>query len=365
MTYSASHNRTKTTWTIFNELLGRKLFSNIIQKLTVDGTHLTNQQCIAEGLNKYFTSIVDVINSTKLPTPSDNTSQLYTYLRLDKSTPYPPMVFKSFSTNEIISIIKSLKTKNSFGYDEISPRILRISANYISSPLTHICNRVISMGVFPDRMKYSTVTPVHKKGVLTDPSNYRPISVITSFGKVLETALYERMAEYISYNSIMTDQQFGFRKGYSTDEAIFKLVHEVLNALNDKSKVGSIFLDLEKAFDSVNHSLLIKKLSYYGKAKQLIESYLSNRYQRVILKNFRTNFNVVSEWESVKHGVPQGSVLGPLLFLLYINDLPKEVPSGTIPIQFADDTCLLIASSNTCELQKEFTTSILQLNKWF
>jgi len=173
------------------------------------------------------------------------------------------------------------------------------------------------------------------------------------------------MAEYISYNSIMTDQQFGFRKGYSTDEAIFKLVHEVLNALNDKSKVGSIFLDLEKAFDSVNHSLLIKKLSYYGKAKQLIESYLSNRYQRVILKNFRTNFNVVSEWESVKHGVPQGSVLGPLLFLLYINDLPKEVPSGTIPIQFADDTCLLIASSNTCELQKEFTTSILQLNKWF
>ena len=167
-------------------------------------------------------------------------------------------------------------------------------------------------------MKYSTVTPVQKKGVFTDPSN-RPISVVTSFAKVLEMALYERMVEYISYNSIMTDQQFGFRKGYSTDEAIFKLVYEVLNALNDKSKVGSIFLDLEKAFDSVNHSLLIKKLSCYGinrKAKQLIESYLSNRYQQVILKkNSRTNSNVVSEWESIKHGVPQGSVLGPLLFL--------------------------------------------------
>jgi hypothetical protein len=100
----------------------------------------------------------------------------------------------------------------------------------------------------------------------------------------------------------MTDQQFGFRKGYSTDEAIFKLVYEVLNALNNKTKVGSIFLDLEKTFDSVNHSLLIKKLPYYGiigKAKLLIESYLSNRYQRVLLKNSRTNSYVVSEWKRV------------------------------------------------------------------
>jgi hypothetical protein len=135
---------------------------------------------------------------------------------------------------------------------------------YISSPLTHICNRVIFTGVFPDRLKYSTVTPIYKKGALTDPTNYRPISVVTSFAKVLEMALYGRMAKYISCKNIMTDQRFGFRKGYSTDKAIFKLVYEVLNALNNKSKVGSIFLDLEKAFDSVNHSLLIKKLPYYG-----------------------------------------------------------------------------------------------------
>jgi hypothetical protein len=140
--------------------------------------------------------------------------------------PYPLMVFKSFSTNEIISIIRSLKTKNSFEYNEISPRILKISANYISSPLTHICNRVISTGDFPDRLKYSTVTPIYKKGVLTDPTNYRPISVVSSFAKVLEMALYGRMAEYISCINIMTDQQFGFRKGYSTDEAIFKLAYE-------------------------------------------------------------------------------------------------------------------------------------------
>jgi len=166
-------------------------------------------------------------------------------------------------------------------------------------------------------MKYSTVTPVHKKGVFTDPSNYRPISVVTSFAKVLEMALYERMAEYISYNSIMTDQQFGFRKGYSTDEAIFKLVYEVLNALNDKSKVGSIFLDLEKAFDSVNHSLLIKKLSCYGingKAKQLIESYLSNRYQRVILKKFQNKLQCGLRMGKYQARSPPGLSTGPPAF---------------------------------------------------
>jgi len=165
------------------------------------------------------------------------------------------MVFKSFSTKEIISIIKSLKTKNSFVYDEISPRILKVSANYIS-PLTYICNRAISTGVFPDRLKYSIVTPIFKKGNNSDPANYRPISVLTSFAKVLETALYVKVSEHITLNNMLTDQQYGFRKDYSTDEAIFKLIYEVLNALNDKSMVGSISFDLEKAFNSVNHSLL-------------------------------------------------------------------------------------------------------------
>jgi hypothetical protein len=192
--------------------------------------------------------------------------------------------------------------------------------------------------------------------------------VVTSFAKVLERVLYMRLTEYCTSNNILTDQQYGFRKGYSTDVHVFKLINEVMKALNDKSLVGGIFFDLEKAFDSVNQSLLIKKLPSYGivgKAKLLIESYLSNRYQRVFLKNSRTNSTVVSGWAKINHGVSQVSVLGPLLFLLYINDLPKAVPSKIIPILYADDTSIIITCPNTYELQKAVSTSIHQLTKWF
>jgi hypothetical protein len=166
----------------------------------------------------------------------------------------------------------------------------------------------------------------------------------------------------------LTEHQYGFRKSYSTDEAIFKLTYEVLNALNDKSMVGSIFFDLEKAFDSINHPLLIKKLPYYGiagKVELLIDSYLSNRYQHVLLKDSRTNSTSVSEWTKVYHGVPQGSVLGPLLFLLYVNDLPRAVPSNITPILFAADTSIIITRPNTSELQEAVSVSLQQLTKWF
>ena len=363
---SKSHNKTKTTWKIVNELLGKQPSHTDIQQLTVDGIQYSNQQQVAEVFNKYFSTIVDSINSNKPDSPSNNFT--YTYLQHHRDYTSAPLVLKPFSTTEIIKIIKSLKTKNSFGYDEISPYILKLSAMYISSPLTYICNKVIATGIFPDRMKYSIVIPILKKGRKNDPTNYRPISLLPSFAKVLESALYKRLSDYIILNNSLTEQQFGFRKNHSTEEAIFKLTHEVLNALNDKSVVGSIFFDLEKAFDSVNHSLLIKKLPYYGiagKAKLLIESYLTNRHQRVLLKNSRTNSNAVSEWTKVNHGVPQGSVLGPLLFLLYINDLPMAVPSKIIPILFADDTSIIITRSNNCELQEAISASLHQLTKWF
>jgi len=158
-------------------------------------------------------------------------------------------------------------------------KLLKISLNYITSPLTYICNKVILSGIFPDRLKYSVVIPVHKKGDKTNLTNYRPISLLTSFSKVLEKALYSRLTEYLYNNKLLVENQYGFRKGLSTDDAIFKLIKEILDTLNNKMKTGSVFCDLLKAFDTVNHELLLDKLQYYGikgKAKTLLESYLQN-----------------------------------------------------------------------------------------
>jgi hypothetical protein len=162
--------------------------------------------------------------------------------------------------------------------------------------------------------------------------------------------------------------QYGFQKGQTTDGASFKLINEILDALNNKMKTGSIFCDLQKAFDTVNHKLLLDKLHYYGitgKAKTLLESYLRGKYQRVQITNESSNISTLSNWTTINQGVPQGSILGLLLFLIYINDLPKAVETTAIPIIFADDTSLYIKSLNNSQLQIGLNTAICKINNWF
>jgi len=173
-------------------------------------------------------------------------------------------LFKTVSSKEITSIINALKTKNSPGFDKISVKLLKVSATYIRSPLTHICNKSIVSGIFPDHMKFPIIKTIDKKGNKMNPTNYRPILLLTSFLKVFEKALYIRVTEHLNTNNLLVRNQFGFRKGTTTEDAIFKLTNYILKALNNKTLAGSIFCNLEKVSDSVDRLCgLVVRVSGY------------------------------------------------------------------------------------------------------
>ena len=271
-----SKNKMKTIWDITRLLTGvRTKYHDVHQLNTHDNTNF-DSQTMPGFLNNYFLSIIGKNHNV-----SDKIDNSADYLNSTRNGPYPDMKYQNTSTAEIEKIISSLKSKNSHGYENISVNILKSSSPYISLPLCHVCNKMLSTGIFPDRLKYAVVEPIFKNGDKIDVSNYRPISLLPAFSKVLERVLCVRMYQHLANNSILVDEQFGFRPKSSTMAAAFNLIHEVLDALNSKKIVGGIFCDMRKAFDSVDHDILLSKLEFCGvrgKFYELIKSYLTNRY---------------------------------------------------------------------------------------
>jgi hypothetical protein len=168
------------------------------------------------------------------------------------------------SEAEVINTMESLKSKNTAGYDGISSKILKQCGRTISKPLTHICNCSLTTGIFPERCKFAIVRPIYKKGQHKEMNNYRPISLLTSFSKILEIIMFKRLVQHLESNNILTSAQFGFRKGVHIEDAIFSLLNYIITLLDQRKYVGGIFCDLTKAFDCVNHNILLNKLYYYG-----------------------------------------------------------------------------------------------------
>lgn len=343
----------KKTWSIINNTINPDRKRSSILKLCKNNRTLTDPLEIAEALNSHFAGIGLALQNA-LPYRDETRFRRYLPPRLANS------IFLNPSTSsEVKDIIKSLK--NTKGNTHcLSTKILKESSDSLSSPISLIFNSVILYGHYPDVLKIACVTALFKAGDKLDPNNYRPISSLPLLNKIFEKLLHKRLTSFLESNDIFTNNQFGFRKNMSTNDAVNNLLSSIYKAMEEKEFLGAVFIDLSKAFDTVPHDLLLKKLEHYGVrgiALNLIQSYLSNRKQFVSLEGIK------SSMQDIKIGVPQGSVLGPLLFLIYINDLPNAV-NNVKSILFADDTTMFASDKNAYDLCDTISSDMLLVKDW-
>ena len=263
--------------------------------------------------------------------------------------------------DELLTIVHKCKSKASKGYDGIDMNLVKKIIPFILVPLKHICNSSLEQGVFPDDMKIARVIPLFKSGDDQTVSNYRPISLLPQFSKILENIFNSRIMNFLNAKQVLYFRQYGFRKNMSTSMAIMDLVEEITNAMDKGKLTIGVFIDLKKAFDTVDHRILVDKLDHYGVrgvAKEWLSSYLGNRKQYVCFNGMNSSYSTVT------CGVPQGSILGPTLFIMYVNDL-YNVSSYLKSILFADDTSFFFEGSDLLEMCTNVSTEMNKLYTWF
>ena len=298
----------------------------------------SNKTSISES-DKIADAFVNIFDEVPNELADNLPEALVNYTNNIKTNPKSMLLFPT-TPSEIILVIKDLKPSNSI--DDIPTKLLKIANEEISLILSKLFNKMIEVGIYPSLLKYYRTTPVHKKGSKTDIKNYRPISVLKTIDKIFEKLLYSRLEGFFSKFNLFSDNQFGFSKGKSTGIAVTKLIHTITEHLNDNTYSMCIFADLSKAFDTVSHELLVKKLSRYGVrgiVLKLFESFLTNREHRV---KFNNSF---SKKVKSKRGVPQGSCLGPLLYNIYIADIENVLKNCDLTI-YADDITIEISGNN-------------------
>ena len=264
------------------------------------------------------------------------------------------------NANEIANIISTFGVGKASGPYSIPTNLLKEFSQYFSIPISHIINKSLQEGIFPQSLKIALVCAIFKKNDKTKCANYRPISLLSNISKIFERVMYNRIESFIDEHNIIYKYQFGFRKKYSTNHALLSIVEQINSNLDKKRFACGIFVDLQKAFDTVDHKILLSKLSHYGIngfANKWLESYLTNRSQSVTLSG------CISDEKGVTCGVPQGSILGPLLFTLYINDMHKAFNECLVH-HFADDTNLLFTDSDPRTLQRTVNKALKKLVEW-
>ena len=352
--FENNNNNIRKTWEGIRKIVNVKKPTDFsISQLNVGGKIIDDPTTITNNFNNFF---VNVGPETEKSIPSVPNMSPTMYL---KNRNQFNLIIAHISEKEILDIINSLANKST-GPASIPLRLLRAVADIIVVPLCRIVNLSFSCGIFPDVLKVAKVVPLHKGGSTLECNNFRPISLLSIFDKIIEKLMHKRLYDFLEEHDILYKHQFGFRRFHSTAYSLVEITEKIKDSI-DNGKYGcGIFIDLKKAFDTVNHKILLTKLEHYGVRGNILnwfESYLTNRKQYVYYNG------ISSDIASVSCGVPQGSVLGPLLFLIYINDLPN-ISDKLSFFLFADDTNIYYESADLVELEKTVNKELKLLSLW-
>lgn len=342
-----SKNKSKTIWQIVNREIGRN------QEFV---HNVDNPKNLANEFNKYFTTIAsELITNSNCDYSCDIEQNPYTFC------------FAPISPSDLKEYIYKIKNTNSYGIDEIPLKIITQSFSSICEPLCDIINASLSTGSFPSAMKHAIINPVHKRGDTSSVGNFRPISLLTTFSKILEMVVFHQLLSFFKKHNLFNKNQHGFLAGKSTVTALFEFTEMVLSMFEEGNMICGLFLDLTKAFDCMSHSILLDKLYHYGIrgiAHDWFGSYLDGRQQTVRLNS--SQGLIYSDSMTINIGVPQGSVLGPLLFLIFINDIfTTSTDAGQKIINFADDTNLLFSGETLASLMSSGESLLNDVEIWF